>query len=41
MGDDAGKFRVAAFCYAAALAIVLLAVPWPFLPYGEGRTLLP
>ena len=41
MGDDSGKFRVAAFCYMAALTIVLLAVPWPFLPYGEGRTLLP
>ena len=41
MPDERGKFRVAAFCYAAALAIVLLSVPWPFMPYGEGRTLLP
>jgi hypothetical protein len=39
MADDRGKFRVAAFCFAGALAIVLLAVPWPFLSYG--RSLLP
>jgi hypothetical protein len=39
--DDRGKFRAAVFCYTFALVIVLLAVPWPFTPYGEGRTLLP
>ena len=39
--NDAGKFRMAAFCYTAALAIVLLSIPWPFLPYGKGRSLLP
>jgi hypothetical protein len=41
MRDDGGKYRVAVFCYTAALAIVLLSVPWPFLSYGQGRTLLP
>lgn len=41
IGGDRRKFRVAAVCYAVALAIVLLAVPWPFMPYGAGRTLLP
>ncbi len=41
MQNDAGKFRMAAFCYTAALAIVLLSIPWPFLPYGKGRSLLP
>jgi hypothetical protein len=41
MRDDHGKFRAAAFCYTAALAIVLLSVPWPFLSYGFGRTLMP
>jgi hypothetical protein len=39
MRDDRRKYRTAVFCYTAALAIVLLAVPWPFLTYG--RSLLP
>jgi hypothetical protein len=39
--DDRAKYRTAALCYTAALAIVLLAVPWPFLSYGHGRSLLP
>jgi hypothetical protein len=39
MRDDRGKFRVAVLCYTAALAIVLAAVPWPFMSYG--RSLLP
>jgi hypothetical protein len=35
LGTDTAKFRVAALCYTAALAIVLIAVPWPGLPYGH------
>ncbi len=37
--DDGRKYRVAIFCYTAALALVLLAVPWPFMSYG--RSLVP
>jgi hypothetical protein len=39
MHDDRGKFRAAVLCYTAALAIVLVSVPWPFMPYG--RSLIP
>ena len=39
MRDDRGKFRAAVLCYTAALAIVLVSVPWPFMPYG--RSLVP
>jgi hypothetical protein len=35
--DDRSKFRAAALCYTVALAIVLVSVPWPFMPYGAGR----
>lgn len=37
--DDASRWRTAARFYGAALAVALLAVPWPFL--GTGRSLLP
>jgi hypothetical protein len=36
--DDRGKFRAAVLCYTAALAIVLISVPWPFMPYGRSLT---
>jgi hypothetical protein len=39
LSDDRRKYRVAVFCYTAALAILLLAVPWPWLSYG--RSLMP
>jgi hypothetical protein len=39
MRDDRGKFRAAVLCYTAALAIALVSVPWPFMPYG--RSLVP
>jgi len=37
--DDAARWRTAARFYGAALAVALLAVPWPFLT--TGRALLP
>jgi hypothetical protein len=37
--DDAARWRTAARFYGAALAVALLAVPWPFL--STGRSLLP
>jgi hypothetical protein len=39
LGDDRRKYQIAVVCYTAALAIVLLAVPWPWLSYG--RSLMP
>jgi hypothetical protein len=39
ISDDNRKYRFAAYCYTAALTIVLLAVPWPFMSYG--RSLMP
>ncbi len=39
MRDDRRKFRAAVLCYTAALAIVLVSVPWPFMSYG--RSLMP
>jgi hypothetical protein len=35
LSDDCRKFRFAAIGYTAALVLVLLAVPWPFLSYGS------
>jgi len=37
--DDGARWRTSARFYGAALALALLAVPWPFL--GTGRSLLP
>lgn len=37
--DDRRRYRAAAVGYGVAVALVLAAVPWPFLPYG--RPLLP
>ncbi len=37
--DDRRKYHVAVLCYTAALVVLLLAVPWPFMSYG--RSLLP
>lgn len=37
--DDGTRWRTAARFYGAALAVALLAVPWPFL--STGRPLLP
>jgi hypothetical protein len=39
LSDDRGKYRIAVLCYTAALAVLLCAVPWPWLSYG--RSLLP
>ena len=39
LADDRRKYHVAAMCFSAALVVVLLAVPWPFLSYG--RSLMP
>jgi cytochrome c biogenesis factor len=39
LGDDRRKYQVAAMCYTAALVVLLIAVPWPFLSYG--RSLMP
>ena len=39
LSDDRRKYRMAVICYTAALVVLLLAVPWPFLSYG--RSLLP
>jgi len=36
--DDGRKYRIAAICYTGALLALLLAVPWPFLPYGRSLT---
>ena len=38
MHDDRGKFRAAVLCYTTALAIVLVSVPWPFMPYGRSQS---
>lgn len=38
-GDDRHKFRRAAVGYSLAMALILAAVPWPFLSYG--RPLVP
>ena len=38
--DDAARWRTAARFYGAALAVALVAVPWPFLG-STGRSLLP
>jgi len=37
--DDRRRFQIAVICYTAALIVLLLAVPWPFLSYG--RSLAP
>ena len=37
--DDRRKYRIAVVCYTAALVVLLLAVPWPWLSYG--RSLVP
>ena len=39
VNGDQRKYRVAAICYTAALVVLLLAVPWPWLSYG--RSLAP
>ncbi|MGA2255942.1 MAG: hypothetical protein ABSG53_14955 [Thermoguttaceae bacterium] len=39
LSDDRRKYRIAVICYTAALVVLLLAVPWPFLSYG--RSLAP
>ena len=39
VAPDARKFRWAFACYTLALVLVLLATPWPGLPWG--RTLVP
>ncbi|MGO9113686.1 MAG: hypothetical protein ACLP9L_31020 [Thermoguttaceae bacterium] len=39
LSDDHRKYRIAAICYTAALVVLLLAVPWPWLSYG--RSLMP
>jgi hypothetical protein len=39
MGDDRRKYQVAAMSYTAALVLLLLAVPWPWMSYG--RSLMP
>ena len=39
LSDDRRKYQVAAMCYTAALVVLLLAVPWPWLSYG--RSLMP
>jgi hypothetical protein len=39
VSGDRRKYRVAAICYTAALVVLLLAVPWPWLSYG--RSLVP
>ena len=39
LGDDRRKYRMAVICYTAALVVLLLAVPWPWLSYG--RSLAP
>ena len=39
LGDDRRKYRIAVICYTAALLVLLLAVPWPWLSYG--RSLMP
>jgi hypothetical protein len=35
VGNDLDKYRTAMICYTAALVLLLLAVPWPFLSYGQ------
>ncbi len=37
--DDAARWRTAIRFYGAAVAVALVAIPWPFL--GTGRPLLP
>ena len=39
LSDDRRKYRIAVICYTAALVVLLLAVPWPWLSYG--RSLMP
>ncbi len=39
LSDDRRKYRIAVICYTAALAVLLCAVPWPWLSYG--RSLAP
>jgi len=39
LNDDRRKYRIAVICYTAALVVLLLAVPWPWLSYG--RSLMP
>jgi hypothetical protein len=39
LSDERRKYRVAVLCYTAALVVLLLAVPWPWLSYG--RSLVP
>jgi hypothetical protein len=39
LGGDDRKYRIAVLCYTAALVVLLLAVPWPWLSYG--RSLMP
>lgn len=39
LSGDGRKYRCAAICYAAALVVLLSAVPWPWLSYG--RSLMP
>ena len=35
MGEDRRKYRAAVVWYTAALVVLLLAVPWPWLSYGK------
>lgn len=39
-GEDQKKFRQTVIWFGIALLLVLIAVPWPFLGYGQGRGLL-
>ena len=35
--SDTGKFKQAAIFFTAAMVLVLLAIPWPFMSAGAGR----
>jgi len=38
-GTDRSRFLKATIAYSVAVVLILIAIPWPFLPYG--RPLLP
>jgi hypothetical protein len=33
--NDASKFKIAAIWYSVAVLVILVAIPWPFLPSGR------
>ena len=33
--DDRAKYRWAALSFGLAILLILIAIPWPFLPYGR------